>query len=175
MEVDEPQPFRFLVHDRDPKFGHTFDEVFRTEGIRVIRTPVQAPNANAHAELRVRTVRADCLDRILILISADAISSTSSPSTASTTTSAGRTARYASCHQTVATRHRSQQPLHYGAAMSSAASSTNTRRPKFANPTRVSATASLGPGVVARMARLGVRSGSLAFARLSEEPANTAD
>jgi len=49
------------------KLSRAFDEVFRTEGIRVIRTPVQAPNANAHAERWVRTVRADCLDRILIL------------------------------------------------------------------------------------------------------------
>jgi hypothetical protein len=38
------------VHDRDSKFSHAFDEVFRTGGIKVIRTPVQAPNANAHAE-----------------------------------------------------------------------------------------------------------------------------
>jgi transposase InsO family protein len=67
MQLGEQQPFRFLVHDRDAKFSHAFDEVFRTEGIRVIRTPVQAPNANAHAERWVRTVRADCLDRILIL------------------------------------------------------------------------------------------------------------
>jgi putative transposase len=67
MHLGEQQPFRFLVRDRDSKFSHAFDEVFRTEGIRVIRTPVQAPNGNAHAERWVRTVRNDCLDRILIL------------------------------------------------------------------------------------------------------------
>jgi len=66
MELGEEQPFRFLVHDRDSKFCHAFDEVFLSEGVRVIRTPVQAPNANAHAERWVRTVRTDCLDRILI-------------------------------------------------------------------------------------------------------------
>jgi putative transposase len=67
LQLGNEQPFLFLVHDRDAKFCHAFDEVFRTEGIRVIRTPVQAPNANAHAEWWVRTLRADCLDRILIL------------------------------------------------------------------------------------------------------------
>jgi transposase InsO family protein len=67
MRFGDEQPFRFLIHDRDTKFSHAFDEVFRTEGFRVIRTPVQAPNANAHAERWVRTLRADCLDRILIL------------------------------------------------------------------------------------------------------------
>src|SRR5213078_3112603 len=59
--------FRFLIHDRDTKFSHAFDEVFRTEGIKIIRTPVQAPNANAFAERWVRIIRADCLDRILTL------------------------------------------------------------------------------------------------------------
>ena len=38
---------RFLIHDRDSKFTAAFDELFRSEGIRVIRTPVQAPQANA--------------------------------------------------------------------------------------------------------------------------------
>jgi transposase InsO family protein len=60
-------PFRLLIHDRDRKFSRAFDEVFRSEGIEVIRTPVQAPNANANAERWVRTIRSDCLDRILIL------------------------------------------------------------------------------------------------------------
>jgi putative transposase len=67
MRLGNDHPFRFLVHDRDTKFSHAFDEIFQTEGIKVIRTPLQAPNANAHAERWVRTLRADCLDRILIL------------------------------------------------------------------------------------------------------------
>jgi putative transposase len=67
MRLGDEQPFRFLVHDRDTKLSRAFDEVFRTEGIRVIRTPLQAPNANAYAERWVRTLRAECLDRILII------------------------------------------------------------------------------------------------------------
>jgi transposase InsO family protein len=63
---DREQPVRFLIHDRDAKFSRGWDHVFQSEGITVIRTPVQAPNANAHAERWVGSVRRECLDRLLI-------------------------------------------------------------------------------------------------------------
>jgi transposase InsO family protein len=56
------------VHDRDSKFSAAFDEVFRTEGAKVIKTPVQAPNANAYAERWVRTVRTECLNWLLMAV-----------------------------------------------------------------------------------------------------------
>jgi putative transposase len=68
MELDDRHdPVRFLLHDRDTKLTAAFDEVFRAQGVRVIKTPIQAPNANAHAERWVRTVRQECLDWLLII------------------------------------------------------------------------------------------------------------
>ena len=64
---DTNQSFRFLIRDRDKKFTEAFDTIFRSEGMKIIRTPVKAPNANSHAERYVRSVRSECLDKIIVI------------------------------------------------------------------------------------------------------------
>ena len=68
MLGERGRQLQFLLRDRDAKFSARFDEddVFRSEGAAVLVTPLQAPNANAYAERWIRTVRAECLDWLLI-------------------------------------------------------------------------------------------------------------
>lgn len=63
---DRLENVRFLLHDRDTKFLGPFDQIMRSEGVSVIKTPIRAPKANAVAERWVRTVREECLDRVLV-------------------------------------------------------------------------------------------------------------
>jgi putative transposase len=58
--------FRFLVRDRDTKFTGALDSIFAAEGLKVLRTPMQSPRANAYAERWVGTVRRELLDRMMI-------------------------------------------------------------------------------------------------------------
>jgi putative transposase len=65
--ADEGIDVKFLVRDRDTKYVASFDEVIRSEGAQILKTPFRTPNANAYAERFVRTIRSECLDHLLIV------------------------------------------------------------------------------------------------------------
>jgi len=58
---------KYLICDNDSKFGPSFVRVARTSGIKILKTPVHAPRANAVCERFLRSVRQECLDHLLIL------------------------------------------------------------------------------------------------------------
>jgi putative transposase len=64
---DRAPSIRFLIRDNDKKSTSPFDTVSRSGGIDVVPTPYRAPNANAFAERWIRSVREECLDKLLII------------------------------------------------------------------------------------------------------------
>jgi putative transposase len=58
---------QYLLHDRDTKFCPAFREVLRSAGVRPVALPPRSPNLNAFAERRVRSVKQECLARLILL------------------------------------------------------------------------------------------------------------
>ena len=63
---DQAEGLKFLIRDRDTRFTAAFDAVFTSAAVRIIRTPVRAPRANAIAERWISSARRECLNRMLI-------------------------------------------------------------------------------------------------------------
>lgn len=61
---------RVLICDRDTKWSVAFRRLLADAGICVVQTPCRAPNCNAHAERFVRSIKEECLDRLVLLVSA---------------------------------------------------------------------------------------------------------
>ena len=61
------RPGRILICDRDPKWSKAVEVFLTRAGVRVIRTPACAPNCNAYAERFVRSIKEECLDRLILL------------------------------------------------------------------------------------------------------------
>jgi putative transposase len=71
QQLREATPFgqgpKYLIRDRDSKFGPNFERVATTSGIKILKTPYRTPRANAICERFLGSVRRECLDHLLIL------------------------------------------------------------------------------------------------------------
>src|SRR5690242_5866932 len=60
--LDDVHPYKFVIHDHDSIFSSSLDLTLNDFGVQVLRTPVQAPTANAFCERLIGTIRRECLD-----------------------------------------------------------------------------------------------------------------
>jgi len=58
---------RYLTHDRDRKYTRHADSLLEVGGTKVIRLPARSPDLNGYAERWIRSLRQECLDRIIVL------------------------------------------------------------------------------------------------------------
>ena len=58
---------KYLLHDRDGKFCPSFDQIIESGKAKPILLPAQSPNLNAYAERWVRSVKEECLSKLILL------------------------------------------------------------------------------------------------------------
>jgi hypothetical protein len=120
------------------RYSDSFDEVFRTDGIRIVKTPTRAPRANATAERFVRTVRAECLDWLLILNHRH-LERVLREYVEHYNEHRGRTARSSCSHRNRGSHRRHQRSARSVATTASVASSTSTIEPRPDRDTTIGA------------------------------------
>jgi putative transposase len=59
-------PIRFVLHDRDSKFCASFKDTLRSAGIQPLSLPARSPNLNAFAERWVRSIKSECLSKLIL-------------------------------------------------------------------------------------------------------------
>jgi transposase InsO family protein len=59
-------PVRFVLHDRDTKFCAAFQDTLRSAGVRPLTLPARSPNLNSFAERWVRTIKSECLSKLIL-------------------------------------------------------------------------------------------------------------
>ena len=65
--VGIPERRRYLLHDRDTKFCQSFRELLKTGDVNPLRLPARSPNLNSYAERWVRSVKEECLTRLILI------------------------------------------------------------------------------------------------------------